>query len=124
MRLGRFLRKSQRYTTNMELTSSFSQQLFTLDNQDYHYQSFLPATLEELEGLDEGDLLFQEVTTRSPRLCHVRHTMLPVFLVSGLGVQYVQPLLHQLTYPAFVTTLPTTSQHSVEEYTELLMLVT
>lgn len=68
--------------------------------------------------------MFQEMTTRSPRLCHVRHTLLPVFLVSGPGVQDVQPLLRQLAYPAFVATLPTTSQHSVEECAELLMLVT
>lgn len=68
--------------------------------------------------------MFQEVMTRSPRLYHVRHTLLPVFLVSGLGVQSLQPLLRQLAYPAFVAALPTTPQHSVEEYAELLMLVT
>lgn len=97
--------------------------MFSLGNQDYQYQPFLPTTLEELGGLDEGGLRFQEVTTRSPRLCHVRHTLLPVFLVSGLGVQDIRPLTHQLAHPAFVANLPSASQYSIEEYAELLMQV-
>lgn len=87
--------------------------------------SYLPNSVEELQAQGtcvELEPSFTEEVTLSPGYSDVKHDLLPLFVVPGLGRHSLKPLLRQLIHPVFCCSLPAESQR-IEELAKCLVQV-
>lgn len=91
----------------MFINNVFKKFLFYLEKID-SISEYLPKTIDELLDLNI-DLpeypRFEQCTSKSLPITG-NNSLLPVFIIPGLGVSRIQPLINQIMHPVFCAKFP------------------